>query len=953
MEAIAGVPIILWWILGSIITYLGWGYGTEYIALKVFSWVVRIAFALVALSSWIVEAVMHRLVLIPTAWTVAKFVDPKVYIDDFKGFASNEIVVTGWKLLSSVSNFFFIITLLFIGIGTLFRIDRYDYKKLLIKLVVVALLANFSLVFSGVILDFCHVIMFSFFKNGDDLAKQILEIPKALEKNVYSAENLFLILNAKDLGVEGSGPSQLLSESVTMTALWVGVALTVMVIAIVCVALVFFFISRVIMLWLLLILSPLGYVGLILPDTQGLAQKWWSNFLKHAFSGPILVFLLWIALKMMQFFLQGLHAMSANAEKVLNYGNVEKGINSAGVYLLMYIIFIIVLFLLILFTAQKLGSLGAGFAIGLAKAAMIGVGALAAGGAVKLGLRFARSRFAGRRESAEDSREKTAADLARMNAENKEAEMAGLEQVHSQQALDSHQAKIDRLGKSRDRWMLAENSARFVASLGPIAMARTAWTNYKASSTVSQKEEAEQLSGIANSVWDMATGRISMRKDAAESRMKAERINARLKAANEIEIAEGSVKTLSGDLKTIDQEKASLQAQADALDPEINSEWSKLFVAQSHLREAEMKKNIGDPNANVEYWKSEYESHKAKHDGLTAQRAKIDKDLEAINTRKQDLTNDIAQKRESVEGLQAKLKPFDDQKGKAGELSAVHDNDFIKAARKNAGFFGFDFQKSFWHDGHADAELKQALEQIEHERDPDRLIEMFSSASTAMKKAILLRLQSTADTDGLCNKMGYASDQLHKLVKDYFPHREATLLAGRLHQIALAGNNFNVADIAGYSKKTGRTEVYDDLQRTAKQLGRLKKKEMRDLIPKLSKENVRAQNADGTTQALRYASSLYKLFGSEAGLTQANRVRPEIFEELDRSLNHMKRKAKGWDLGAEHDEAVKNLSNFLEAAGYAKINTYSQDPLAQHFRTKDKDGRSRQKSQGDDDDHGS
>jgi len=71
----------------------------------------------------------------------------KYYQETLGGFAVNEIVIQGWKVISSICNMLYILILLFIGVGTLLRIEKYNYKKTLIRLIVAALLTNFSLLF--------------------------------------------------------------------------------------------------------------------------------------------------------------------------------------------------------------------------------------------------------------------------------------------------------------------------------------------------------------------------------------------------------------------------------------------------------------------------------------------------------------------------------------------------------------------------------------------------------------------------------------------------------------------------------------------------------------------------------------------------------------------------------------------------------------------------------------
>ncbi|MBI1998893.1 MAG: hypothetical protein HYS73_00980 [Parcubacteria group bacterium] len=56
----------------------------------------------------------------------------------------------------------------------------------------------------------------------------------------------------------------------------------------------FLFVGRIVILWLLMILSPIAFAAYILPGTKGYFTKWWDALLKQAFVAPIFLFFLYI-----------------------------------------------------------------------------------------------------------------------------------------------------------------------------------------------------------------------------------------------------------------------------------------------------------------------------------------------------------------------------------------------------------------------------------------------------------------------------------------------------------------------------------------------------------------------------------------------------------------------------------------------------------------------------------
>ena len=75
------------------------------------------------------------------------------------------IVTLGWGITRDLANMFFILILLIISFATVLRIKSWAISQLWWKLVVAALLINFSLVIAGFVIDFANVLT-TFFLNG-------------------------------------------------------------------------------------------------------------------------------------------------------------------------------------------------------------------------------------------------------------------------------------------------------------------------------------------------------------------------------------------------------------------------------------------------------------------------------------------------------------------------------------------------------------------------------------------------------------------------------------------------------------------------------------------------------------------------------------------------------------------------------------------------------------------
>jgi len=201
------------------------------------------------------------------------------------GSSSNN---SGWNIVKNICNTVLVIILLFIAFGTILRVESYNYKYLLVKLIVVAILVNFSGVIAGIVLDFSHIIMGVFSDQISNIGRSIQENSKILQEFTGTA----------DLGDMGT-VTQNLGDNITRTISRVNVnlilaSILMFILGITVLAVALFLIVRTVSLWLLFTLSPLALALYVLPNTRIASLKWWDAFLRYAFAGPLLFFFLYL-----------------------------------------------------------------------------------------------------------------------------------------------------------------------------------------------------------------------------------------------------------------------------------------------------------------------------------------------------------------------------------------------------------------------------------------------------------------------------------------------------------------------------------------------------------------------------------------------------------------------------------------------------------------------------------
>jgi len=209
-----------------------------------------------------------------------------VAVAQYNDFLAAPAVVKGWVIVRDVANMFFIVVLLIIAFGTILRLENYRYNRLLARLIIMAVLVNFSKFIAGFFIDFSQVVMLTFVNAWRDVAAS----------NIVNALGLEYVVTISEAGGDLSGIQT--NEGAILTAILLGlflVGVAVIVISIIAIVLIL----RILALWFLVVLSPLAYLFRTYPSTEKYAARWWSEFGKYVVTGPVVAFLLWLSLAIM------------------------------------------------------------------------------------------------------------------------------------------------------------------------------------------------------------------------------------------------------------------------------------------------------------------------------------------------------------------------------------------------------------------------------------------------------------------------------------------------------------------------------------------------------------------------------------------------------------------------------------------------------------------------------
>lgn len=275
--------------------------------------------------------------------------DYAVNPDSFTDVITMEAVLNGWKMVRDLFNIAFILVLLFSAFSTIFAVESFHIGKIWLRLVIIALLVNFSYPIALFIIDASNVLMYYFlnaaFSDGGSAA---ISTGWAKWTGVTDA------LVPRDSGGGLNYGSDDLKMKLVMAIVVVFVLMATMI------TMAILLVIRIVVLAILVILAPAGFVAGILPSTKKHSDDWWSNLFKYSFMGPTLAFTIVLGMKMMM--------EMKNSETIASINKMAASSSSSESdpsYLasLTFYIIPIVLMWSGMIVAQKLGVAGAGLAV--------------------------------------------------------------------------------------------------------------------------------------------------------------------------------------------------------------------------------------------------------------------------------------------------------------------------------------------------------------------------------------------------------------------------------------------------------------------------------------------------------------------------------------------------------------------------------------------------------------
>ena len=193
-----------------------------------------------------------------------------------------DIINVGWKLVRDLANMIFIFILLYVAIGTILQLASVNAKQTIPKIILAALLVNFSMLITGMFIDASNILTLEFYN-------------ALTNDNEYSVSAVFR--NSSQLG-QLMDPDFWSMERLRTTSEIIGRDILLIVI-ILTLAYFFFmvgimFIGRLATFAFLLVLSPLAVVGYFIPQLKKYSAEWSTMLINQCLVAPMMMFVLYM-----------------------------------------------------------------------------------------------------------------------------------------------------------------------------------------------------------------------------------------------------------------------------------------------------------------------------------------------------------------------------------------------------------------------------------------------------------------------------------------------------------------------------------------------------------------------------------------------------------------------------------------------------------------------------------
>ncbi len=236
-----------------------------------------IGVALYALTGWLLSA---------SGWILNLSIQ-KMVVDMSTTVQNLDAVEVGWVTFRDLANMAFIFVLVFSAIATILQISTYGAQRLLPKIIIVALLLNFSFFFAGIVIDATNIVAVHYATS--------FTCTNSATNVTTDCGLATAITDSLDLHTTAAPQTTDLSQILLIFLFTVLASGFLVVTAFVLFIMAILLVTRFVVLVFVLVLSPIAFVSMILPGSS-ISKKWWSTLINQAIFAPLFFILIWFVL---------------------------------------------------------------------------------------------------------------------------------------------------------------------------------------------------------------------------------------------------------------------------------------------------------------------------------------------------------------------------------------------------------------------------------------------------------------------------------------------------------------------------------------------------------------------------------------------------------------------------------------------------------------------------------
>jgi hypothetical protein len=316
-------------------------------------------------------------------------------------FGTSEGMLIAWGIMRDIANIGLLFGFILMGVLLILNVEGGGHghggglsaKRAIPRLIIFAVLLNFSLFTTQFVIDVANAFGSSFSSlAGTECSTAVTSRETTSGQGLQECANLGI--SGKILEVAGISRihhtnlndlqqvlSTLAGRPYSYAVSLIMLSIFVLVTAFVLLAGAIMLIIRVVVLSFLMVTSPIGFAGMVIPGLSGIASKWWHTLISQSFFAPVYLLLIFISIKLTEGLMQGDATIS---DAII----ANQGSGLAGNMQVVMVFMIVIGFMIgALISAQKLGAMGAGAATKMAAMPFAFMGRATVGAASAKGLK--------------------------------------------------------------------------------------------------------------------------------------------------------------------------------------------------------------------------------------------------------------------------------------------------------------------------------------------------------------------------------------------------------------------------------------------------------------------------------------------------------------------------------------------------------------------------------------